>query len=98
MIWHLVMWRVKGEGEEKRRNMEEIVKMLRQLKEVIPEVKVLHTGVNFSTSSSAFDVGLITGFSSNVDLENYKIHPVHLKIVERIRKLTLKAIVVDFED
>ena len=98
MVYHVVMWKVKGEGEEKNKNANFVIEKLRSLKDNVPFLKDLHTGMNFSSSKNAFDIILITSFKSREDLDNYRNHPYHKKIVDEISPFLSQSAVVDFEE
>ena len=69
---------------------------LEALKNKIPEVLHLETGVNFSESPKAFDLVLTTHFSSEADLDLYRNHPDHKKIVGLIKEIVSEVVVVDY--
>ncbi len=99
MIKHIVFIKIKGASSE-----DEKIKGLNQLKEIfenlpsqIPEIKTFETGLNISDSSSASDFALIGEFNSKEDLETYKSHPEHLKVLDLISSLKGRTAVVDYE-
>ena len=94
MIVHIVMFKFKEENFEA--NIEEVSKKLNALVPLIPELKCLEVGVDFSRSERAFDLSLYSTFSSKDDLKAYAIHPEHLKVVELIKSVTLESKVVDY--
>lgn len=98
MITHLVFFRMKPCSEEGREaaNRNELVAKLRGLRDTIPEVLELEAGEDISRSSASFDVGLLTRFSSPEDLEAYRVHPAHVKVVEFIQEVCDERAVVDF--
>ncbi len=96
MIKHIVMFRIKGEGEIKKKNTLFFKDNLDALKNKIPEAKYLETGMNFSESPSAFDLVLTTYFDSENDLEIYRKHPEHQKIVTLIKEIVTEVSVVDY--
>ena len=98
MIYHIVMWKIKGEVEEKNKNSKFVIDKLKSLRDNIPLLKDLHAGTNFSSSKNAFDIVLITSFESEEDLNNYRNHPYHKKIVEEISPFLSQSAVVDFKE
>ena len=96
MIKHSVMFRFKGEGESKEKNTLFFKDKLEALKNKIPEATYLETGVNFSESPSAFDLVLTTHFNSENDLDVYRKHPEHKKLVVLIKDLVTEVTVVDY--
>jgi hypothetical protein len=87
----------KFKDESKESNIKEIVKRLNALEELIPELKSMEVGVNFTDSERSFDLSLYSTFETKGDLASYAIHPEHLKVVELIKSVTLESKVVDYE-
>lgn len=95
MIVHIVMFKFRNESKES--NIKEVVKRLNALVELIPELRSMEVGVNFTDSERAFDLSLYSMFDTKEDLASYAIHPEHLKVVELIKSVTLESKVVDYE-
>ncbi|HEY9203257.1 MAG TPA: Dabb family protein [Sulfurimonas sp.] len=95
MIVHIVMFKFRNESKES--NIKEVVKKLNALVELIPELRSMEVGVNFTDSERAFDLSLYSTFDTKEDLASYAIHPEHLKVVELIKSVTLESKVVDYE-
>jgi len=99
MINHVVLFKLKEfENEDLKavvRN--KIKKALLALKEKISEIKFMQVGENYELNSASYDIGLITHFESVGDLEVYRIHPEHLKVIELIKANTTNKAAVDFE-
>ena len=68
MIKHIVMWKFKENEEEK---MKEFLEGLNHLKDIIPQIKYMETGVNVNPKNE-FDAILISEFETMEDLEKYK--------------------------
>lgn len=94
MIVHIVMFKFKDES--KSSNIEEVIKRLNALVELIPTLKSMEVGVNFTISERAFDLSLYSTFETKEDLDAYAVHPEHLKVVELIRSVTVESKVVDY--
>ncbi|MDQ1268046.1 MAG: hypothetical protein QG560_689 [Campylobacterota bacterium] len=94
MIVHIVMFKFKDEN--KSSNIEEVTKRLNALEELIPTLKSMEVGVNFTVSDRAFDLSLYSTFETKEDLAAYAIHPEHLKVVELIKSVTSESKVVDY--
>ena len=94
MIVHIVMF--KFHDENKSENIKEVTKRLNALVELIPSLKSMEVGVNFTLSERAFDLSLYSTFESKEDLDAYAVHPEHLKVVELIKSVTLESKVVDY--
>jgi len=94
MIIHIVMFKFKEENFDA--NIQEVKQRLNDLVALIPELKCLEVGVDFSRSERAFDLSLYSSFNSKEDLKAYAIHPEHLKVVELIKSVTTESKVVDY--
>jgi len=97
MINHIVLFKLKDyPKEDKAKVIEELKTLLEALKEKIDEVKYLEVGVNFELETKSYDIALISHFESPDDLDAYRVHPEHLKVVERIKETTLERAAVDY--
>lgn len=99
MIKHIVFWKFPAEAqgrsaEENRRLLDE---KLHALKQHIPQIVELETGVDFNGSPAAFDYALYTAFASREDLQVYQDHPEHVKVKELVGAITSDRAVVDYE-
>jgi len=99
MITHLVFLRFASEanGKTAAENMAKIKTLLEALPAAIPELHSLSCGVDQSRSPASYDFGLNTTFASWDDLETYRVHPAHQKVVELIKVVTTERAVVDYE-
>jgi len=95
MVVHIVMFQFKE--EHKQANMIQAKQMLENLMGVVPTLKSIDVGVNFSTQERAMDLSIITTFESKEGLEAYALHPEHLKVVEFIKRVVDYSKVVDYE-
>ena len=94
MIVHIVMFKFKEENCEQ--NILRVKESLNTLVDLIPELKCMEVGVDFSKSDRAYDLSLYSSFGSKEDLEAYEVHPEHLKVVELIKPLIIKTKAVDY--
>ena len=98
MIKHVVLFKVKDyPPEEKRMVLNELKSLLEGLKEKIGEVLYLEVGLNYILEAKSFDIALITHFRNVEDLEKYKVHGEHQKVLEKILETTTERAAVDFE-
>ncbi len=86
----------KFKEENKEANIAEVGIKLNALVKLIPELKCMEVGVDFSKSDRAFDLSLYSSFTSKEGLKAYAVHPEHLKVVELIKLVTSEAKVVDY--
>ncbi|MGM0619838.1 MAG: Dabb family protein [Bacteroidota bacterium] len=97
MINHIVLFKLKDyPAIEKAKVVEELKTLLESLKEKIKEVKYLEVGTNYELESKSYDIALISHFESLEDLDTYRVHPEHLKVVERIKETTSERAAVDY--
>jgi len=94
MVRHVVMWRLHENNHENRL---EISRLLRELPDRINDIETLEVGSNFNRGEFAYDMVLITTHRDITAMENYKKHPEHIIVADRIKKLTTERAVVDFE-
>ncbi|MBU0721041.1 Dabb family protein [bacterium] len=94
MIVHIVMFRFIEDN--KALNIAKIQKKLMQLEVLIPGLRTMEVGVNFNESERAFDLSLYSTFEDETALQEYAVHPEHLKVVELIKEVTLESKVVDY--
>lgn len=97
MINHIVLFKLKDyPKEDKAKIVEELKALLEGLKEKIDEVKYLEVGTNYELEAKSYDIALISHFESLEDLDVYRVHPEHLKVVERIKETTSERAAVDY--
>lgn len=99
MVKHIVMLKLKN-YESKTRKLENALKLkkaLEDLKKYISELKHIEVGLNFNEKPNAFDLVLTSIFENNEDMEIYRLHPEHKKLLVFLRTVTDEAVVVDYE-
>jgi len=94
MIVHIVMFRFKDEN--RKSNIEEVTLRLNALVGLIPTLKSMEVGLNFTDSDRAFDMSIYSTFDTKSDLQAYAVHEEHLRVVELIKSVTLESKVVDY--
>ncbi len=98
MINHVVLFKLKGYPEaEKEAVIRKVKSALEALKNKIEQVKHLEVGLNYELNAKSYDICLISHFESLSDLDVYRVHPEHLKVVELINETTAERAAVDFE-
>ena len=96
MIRHIVLFRFKDkEGKEEK--IKKTKAIIDDLKHKIPNIDHIEGGINFSTRDTAYDVALVSDFRSHEDLEAYRVHPDHLKLIEFLRTSDYELVVTDYE-
>lgn len=99
MINHIVLFKLKEflTDSEKQKALNGFEKQLLDLKKYIPELKHIEVGKNYELHAKSYDLALITHFDSIADLDAYRVHPEHLKVVDFVREITVDRAAVDFE-
>ena len=95
MINHVVFMKFKPEVGDA--DIEDIERSLDDLPNKITEIHTYEFGRDIVGSERSYDFALVSLFANLQTLEQYKDHPHHLKVVEKIRKLCSDIITVDFE-
>jgi hypothetical protein len=81
MIKHIVMWDVRGETPEQKKETAQFVKAaFESLSGKIPGLTKLEVGTDVSGVDYACDVVLYTEFENHQSLEEYASHPEHLRV------------------
>ena len=93
MIKHVVMWKFKENEEE---NIKKFLKWLNDLKEIIPEIKNMETGININPKNE-YDAVLISEFETMEDLEKYKNNPEHVKVSALCKEIRVERQAIDYE-
>ena len=96
MLTHIVIWKYRADVEQFAR--EEHVKLLRNLKDIIPEVQSLSVGFDTLLLPRSYDTGLVAVFADRAALDAYTVHPEHVKVAEFGRSISEHVASVDFID
>ena len=94
MTVHIVMFKFKD--EDKDANIKEAREQLNALVDLVPTLKSMEVGINFTVAERAFDLSIYSTFDTKEDLDVYAVHPAHLKVVEFIKSATTESKVVDY--
>lgn len=99
MINHVVLFKLKqfDSAKEKQNALNKFERKLLALKEYIPELKYIEVGKHYVLDSPSYDLSLITHFESIADLDVYRVHPEHLKVVDFVKEITTDRAAVDYE-
>ena len=97
MINHVVLFKLKDYSEtEKPVLIAEMKSLLEGLQGKIGELKYIEVGVNYELNTKSYDVALLSHFNSIEDLDKYRVHPEHKKVLARFSELRLERAAVDF--
>lgn len=99
MVKHIVMIKLKefDTADEKRHQAENFKQMLEDLVGKVPDLKSMEVGLNFNPKPAAYDLVLISEFENREGLDNYRVHPDHVKVLDVLKKIMDKTAVVDYE-
>jgi len=98
MINHVVLFKLKDYPiEQKPPIIAEMKSLLEGLNGKIDELKYIEVGVNYELEAKSYDLALITHFNSIEDLDKYRVHPEHKKVIARFADFNLDRAAVDFE-
>lgn len=96
MVRHIVMFRLAGTPEERRRVATEFAHALDSLPAQIDVLKAIETGVN-SNPGEEWDVVLTATLDSMDDIPVYSAHPAHKACVRIIAPVREARACVDYE-
>jgi len=98
MINHVVLFKLKEyPAEEKKKVLNQLKDALEGLKDKIEEVKFLEIGLNYELDAKSYDICLISHFENMEDLDVYRVHPEHMKVVKLVGETTVSRAAVDYE-
>lgn len=99
MVKHIVMLKLK-EYEYKTQKLENALALKKALEELtifIDEIKSIEVGLNFNEKQNAYDLVLTALFETEDDLEIYRMHPEHKKVLVFLKSVTEDVRVVDYQ-
>lgn len=100
MIKHIVFFGLadNAEGKTKAENANYIKQELENLKNMIPEIKMIEVGINHKDAlATNWDIALNSEFESLETLETYQLHPEHKRVAAYIGKVRTTRACVDYE-
>ncbi len=100
MIKHIVVFKLKdsANGKSKVKNAEELKIRLLGLKDSIKEIIEIEVGIKSDKAPDTnYDIFLTTKFNGFYELDIYRVHPEHLKVVEFIGEISTERVAIDFE-
>ena len=97
MLKHIVMLKFKEVAPVEFQNrLDKMEQMLNALNQTISSLENMEVGQNISTKASAYDLVLTGDFKSEQALDEYRVHPEHVKVLDYIKMWVDKAKVVDY--
>jgi hypothetical protein len=97
MVKHIVMWNVRGDTAEQKKESALLVKSaFESLSGKIPGLTRLEVGLDLSAVDYACDVVLYTEFESQELLDAYASHPEHLRVKQVVGDVRIARHQVDY--
>lgn len=93
MLKHIIFTKFENPDEQAKVASEKLL----ALKEKIPQIVSIETGLDCLHSARSFDLALIVTFNSREDLEIYDHHPAHEDVRAYIKAHRTATASVDFE-
>lgn len=96
MVEHMVLLKFSSATTQEQK--EQVIQRTLQLKEEIPGIVDIQQGLNFSSRSQGFEMGLTVRFEDRSSLEKYGPHPAHQAVFTYLKEIGLEdIIIVDFD-
>ncbi len=92
MVKHVVMWKLK-EDKKNEENLTQLKNIIEALFGKIPGLLSIEVGIGYS----GFDAVLISTHTDKKALEDYAVHPEHVKVVDFVRSIVETRTACDFE-
>lgn len=97
MVKHIVMWNVRGDTPEQKREAAILVKSaFESLSGKIPGLTKLEVGLDVSAVDYACDIVLYTEFETQESLDAYASHPEHLRVKQVVGDVRIARHQVDY--
>ncbi|HSV33381.1 MAG TPA: Dabb family protein [Pyrinomonadaceae bacterium] len=96
MLTHVVIWRYRPEVDQGSRD--EHLAELRSLAGLVEGMERFAVGFDILHLARSYDTALVALFRDRAALDEYTIHPQHLRVADLGRGLSETIASVDFED
>lgn len=96
MVVHTVMWKFKDDLD-RTASYRELKADLEALIGKVPGLLSIDFGLNINPSDAAWDITLRSSHDDPQALEDYRVHPDHVKIGAKIASFTKDRAVVDYQ-
>lgn len=95
MINHVVLIKFKSGAKDDK--IDDLEKGLDDLPNQIVEVQAFEFGRDLIHSERSYDFALVSLFANLEALRRYQEHPAHLKVLQKMNRMSEDIITVDFE-
>jgi hypothetical protein len=96
MLTHIVVWKYRPEIDQATRA--DHVARLRSLSSIVPGIESLSVGFDTLHLARSYDTGLVAVFRDRAALDEYTVHPEHVKVADFGRGISEHVASVDFEN
>jgi len=100
MIKHIVIFKLKdsANGNSIADNAEELKIQLLRLKNKIKEILEIEVGIkSVKASDTNYDLILTTKFDGFDELDIYRVHPEHVKVVQFVSEISNERVAIDYD-
>jgi hypothetical protein len=94
MLKHIVFIKFKKEATEAE--IADMEKGLRSLPSIISEIKQFEFGRDVVHSERSYDFALVSVFADLEAMKHYQVHPNHVQVVGKVKKVAESLLAVDF--
>ncbi len=95
MLRHIVMIKFNADQDVEKLSGE-FKQLLDALLSSVESLKSMEVGLNISKKPSAYHLVLTADFNNESGLDAYRIHPDHVKILDRMKETVEKVAAVDY--
>ena len=95
MINHVVL--LKFKPDIKDQEIDDLEKSLDDLPNQVVEIQTFEFGRDLIHSERSYDFALVSLFANLEALSRYKEHPAHLKVLQKMNRMSENILTVDFE-
>jgi quinol monooxygenase YgiN len=96
MLTHVVLFKFKPET-----TAEQAIQLeagLKELPQLIGEIREFRVGRDVIGSERSYDLGLISAFDDLAAMQRYQVHPAHQDVVTLVKTLCAGVVAVDFNE
>jgi hypothetical protein len=99
MVKHIVFWKFKDSipADQRPATLRDIKQKFEALNGVIPGMRRLEIGGDFSRNQDSFDFVLYSEFDSREALDGYQDHPKHRELIPFLGALRSEKRMVDYD-
>ena len=96
MIRHIVLFKFKSQASQDERSA--LAAQLESLKQEIGNIRSLKVAWDVGKKPNSYDLALDSTFDTMEDVEEYAVHPSHVKVLETVKQVCESTVKVDYEE